>query len=84
MLREKMLLLWLSPIYTMEIRKGIKPNRVKEALQLFNGNFWIQVLSGCDCCVVDGKLVEDKYTWIKENTTYGETKNIEIVLLLHC
>ena len=42
----------------------------------------LQLLPGCDCCVVDGKLVEDKYTWIKENTTYGKyLRNYYAVLL---
>ena len=28
-------------------------------------------MEGCDCCEVDGKLVEDGFSWISNNTEYG-------------
>ncbi len=34
--------------------------------------FFKKILPGCDCCEVDGQLVEDKFTWMKENITYGK------------
>ena len=34
--------------------------------------FFNKILPGCDCCEVDGQLVEDKFTWMKENITYGK------------
>ena len=45
---------------------------IKLSTQISTANYGLQLLPGCDCCVVDGNLVEDKYTWIKENTTYGK------------
>ena len=32
----------------------------------------LQIHQGCDCCVVDGKLVEDKQTWIHDDQIYGK------------
>jgi len=33
---------------------------------------WIssKVLSGCDCCVVDGQLVSDGHSWVKDGKVY--------------
>ena len=33
-----------------------------------------QMMPGCDCCVFNGSLVEDKHTWIVNNKTYGRDK----------
>ena len=48
---------------------------------IFDVNF-IKVLDGCDCCEIDGKLVEDGYSWISDNKEYGQwiTKKYSIVL----
>ena len=35
-------------------------------------NFIQQVLDGCDCCEVDGKLIEDGFSWISGNKEYGQ------------
>ena len=41
-----------------------------------------QVLPGCGCCEVNGKLVVDKQTWIVDGKTYGKKiKRICIVYL---
>ena len=31
-----------------------------------------KVLPGCDCCVVDGKLVPDGKSWIQGGKVYGK------------
>ena len=33
-----------------------------------------QVYDGCDCCDLDGELVEDGFTWTKDDNIYGMGK----------
>ena len=37
--------------------------------------FYPKVLPGCDCCVVDGKLVPDGESWIQGGKVYGNFKS---------
>ena len=46
---------------------------VKYKIPFFS--LYCQVMSGCDCCVVNGELVEDKHIFERLGKTYGKIDN---------
>ena len=40
-------------------------------------------MSGCDCCVVNGELVEDKHIFERLGKTYGKIDIIEMFENFH-
>ena len=70
MLKKNLPLLFFNKSRCLGVRKGKCPQNAKIWLNLFV--FLTQVLPGCDCCEVDGKLVSDGYVWMRGNQTLGE------------
>ena len=41
---------------------------------LFFNSILFQVLSGCDCCVLDGQLMPDGHSWVQDGKVYGKVQ----------
>ena len=65
MLKKNLPLLFFNKSCCLGVRKGKCPQNAKII-------FLTQVLPGCDCCEVDGKLVSDGFVWMRGNQTFGE------------
>ena len=70
MLKKNLPFLFFNKSCCLGVRKGKCQQNAKIWLNLFV--FSTQVLPGCDCCEVDGKLVSDGFVWMRGNQTFGE------------
>ena len=71
---RKQILLWKSlllykcfAVFNLDIIQG-----QNSFCFTFTTFLFLKVLPGCDCCVVDGKLVPDGESWIQDGKVYGK------------
>merc|ERR1719300_672451 len=62
----------MLPIDTIKLEPSTCSNRTCEYSRSSQHSSWIstQVLPGCNCCVLDGELVSDGYSWEVDGVEY--------------
>ena len=63
----------LSSLGTSKLEAGSCSERTCFYSETLAHSTWIskQKLPGCGCCQVNGKLIQDGFTWVEEHETFG-------------
>ena len=77
----------ILPIETVKLEPSTCSERTCQYSESSLHSSWIssQVLPGCNCCVVDGKLVPDGFSWRVEDEQFGKNDqllNIRICIMV--